>query len=362
MSTPETLSDHHGIEYFSEDYATARRRFRTAGHAIGAELIQLDPGLTGPDNSPLSIDLAWIGTSAPKRVIIHSSGLHGIEGFAGSAIQLAILNQAIPLPPDGAVLFVHALNPFGMAWLRRVNENNVDLNRNFCASGSKYPPTSNAYRALDGLLNPQSAPGPDLFRVRIAYHVLRHGLGFLKQALAQGQYERPKGLFFGGTQLERGPALYQSWLAGKLNTIDRGFAIDIHTGLGKTGQESLFLRRTCPNEEGLAERMGQQLISDAAEKGVGYKLHGGYAHCFDALPERVNMHVVTQEFGTYSSLTVLHALREENRLHHYGGGSITHPAKRRLKEVFAPKATEWRKGIIEHGISFWKAVMEYMFQ
>lgn len=29
---------------------------------------------------------------------------------------------------------VHVLNPYGMAWLRRVNENNVDLNRNFRAA------------------------------------------------------------------------------------------------------------------------------------------------------------------------------------------------------------------------------------
>jgi hypothetical protein len=101
---------------------------------------------------------------------------------------------------------------------------------------------------------------------------------------------------------------------------------------------------------------------DAAEDGTGYEIHGGYAHCFDALPKQARMHVVTQEFGIYSSLQVLHALREENRWQHYGDGSITHPAKIRLKEIFAPVADAWRGKIIHNGVSFGKAVMEYIFQ
>ena len=99
-----------------------------------------------------------------------------------------------------------------------------------------------------------------------------------------------------------------------------------------------------------------------AEEAVGYKLHGGYAHCFDIFTQPVDMHVVTQELGTYSAFKVLHALREENRWHHHGDGSITHPAKLSLKEAFAPAATAWRKGIIERGISFWETVMAYMFR
>ncbi|MBW2364645.1 MAG: DUF2817 domain-containing protein [Deltaproteobacteria bacterium] len=351
------------FEYFSEDYSAARRRFLAAGHALGADLSQLRLGLTAPDNSPLSIDVAWLGTTSPARVLIHSSGLHGVEGFAGSAIQLALMDQSSWIPSDGAVLFVHTLNPFGMAWFRRFNENNVDLNRNFHAPGEERPITSDAYRRLETFLNPRSPPSIDFFYARAAYYVLRYGLGRLKQALAEGQYEFPNGLFFGGTQLEKGPALYQSWLASQLKSIERGFAIDVHTGLGKLGQESLFLRRAPPaNDSRLAERLGRHLASDATEEGVGYGVHGGYAHCFDALPRRVRMHVVTQEFGTYPSLQVLHALREENRWQHYGDGAITHPAKLRLKEVFAPVESAWRGTVIEHGVSLGKAVMGYLFQ
>jgi hypothetical protein len=41
----------------------------------------------------------------------------------------------------------------------------------------------------------------------------------------------------------------------------------------------------------LAERPGVELISDAANSGVGYDIRGGYADCFDVLPHGAEMHV-----------------------------------------------------------------------
>ena len=35
------------------------------------------------------------------------------------------------LPDDVAVLMIHLINPWGTAWMRRVNEDNIDLNRNY---------------------------------------------------------------------------------------------------------------------------------------------------------------------------------------------------------------------------------------
>jgi hypothetical protein len=146
---PERISD-----CFSEDYATARRRFLDTAGAMEADLHELPLTARAPDNGPLSIDIAWFGSSAPARAVIHSCGLHGVEGFAGSAIQLAIMNRDIQIPSDGAIIFVHALNTYGMAWLRRFNENNVDLNRNFGVTEGGRPITSKAYRRLNAFLNP----------------------------------------------------------------------------------------------------------------------------------------------------------------------------------------------------------------
>ena len=143
-------------EHFSPDYVTARSRFRRAVESSGGRLRVLNLNAKGPDGEDLTIDIGWFGNPAPRRVLLHSSGLHGVEGFAGSAIQLQFLEEVPAIPADGAIVLVHVLNPYGMSWLRRVNENNVDLNRNFLAGDEDYagapddlPPGTSPLSKLD---------------------------------------------------------------------------------------------------------------------------------------------------------------------------------------------------------------------
>ncbi len=56
-------------------------------------------GSTGPGGEDLTIDIGWFGARDPARVLVHSSGLHGIEGYAGSAIQLQWLREGMPALP-----------------------------------------------------------------------------------------------------------------------------------------------------------------------------------------------------------------------------------------------------------------------
>ena len=119
---------------FSPDYATARARFRAAAEAKGWVLQALPIAAEGPRGIELTIDVARLGPENPRRVVVVSSGTHGVEGYFGSAVQLALLEGAwadVDLPDDTGLLLVHAVNPYGFAWNRRVNEDNVDLNRNF---------------------------------------------------------------------------------------------------------------------------------------------------------------------------------------------------------------------------------------
>ncbi len=264
--------------FFSTDYFTARNRFRELVGTVSGRLETISIDAKGSKGEDLSIDIAWFGVATPRRVLLHSSGLHGVEGFAGSAIQLQLMNTLPTLSKDSALIIVHVLNPYGMAWLRRFNENNVDLNRNFLADESynDVPPT---YAQLDPFLNPQSPPATDLFTLKAGWLILRHGMPALKQAVVGGQYEYPKGLFFGGKRLEQGPEKYKTFLTLHLASAERIIAIDVHTGLGK----------------------------------------------------------------------VLHALREENRWHHYGGGRLGHPTKQVLKETFYPQRETWRARVLQRG-------------
>ncbi len=196
-------------------------------------------------------------------MLIHSSGLHGVEAFAGSAIQLQWLAEGIrPLSEDAAIVLAHVLNPYGMAWLRRFNENNVDLNRNFLAPQDKFEGAPEGYQNLDAFLNPTTPPSRDLFYLRGAGLLARHGMAPLKRAIAGGQYVNPKGLFFGGHRLEQGPAAFQQYLDDHLAGVERIVAIDIHTGLGRFGHDRLLVDEAPDRAivyQSLAEVFGQRV-------------------------------------------------------------------------------------------------------
>ena len=149
-------------KFFSPDYFAARDRFREAAARAGGRVETLPLDAKGPGGQNLGIDIAWFGAANPRRVLLHSSGLHGIEGFAGSAIQLQLINDIPALPDDTALIVVHVLNPYGMSWLRRFNENNVDLNRNFLGGGA-YAGAPDAYVTLNSFLNPPTPPGMDFY-------------------------------------------------------------------------------------------------------------------------------------------------------------------------------------------------------
>src|SRR5579885_1502749 len=118
---------------FSADYREAREKFLHAVGLVGGALRHYPNPLRGPAEEELATDAAWFGPSEAGKVLVTVSGTHGVEGFCGSGAQLDWLlgPGTAPLPPDTAMLFVHAINPHGFAWLRRVTEEGCDLNRNF---------------------------------------------------------------------------------------------------------------------------------------------------------------------------------------------------------------------------------------
>src|SRR5438093_7522380 len=257
--------------FFSTDYFTARNRFRELVGTVSGRLETISIDAKGSKGEDLSIDIAWFGVATPRRVLLHSSGLHGVEGFAGSAIQLQLMNTLPTLSKDSALIIVHVLNPYGMAWLRRFNENNVDLNRNFLGNDA-YIGVPPAYAQLDRFLKPQSPPASDLFTLKGGWLILRHGMPALKQAVVGGQYEYPKGLFFGGKRLEQGPEKYKTFLTLHLASAERIIAIDVHTGLGKYGEDTLLVEEE--EYDALRSMFGERVAPSNPEKSVAYRIRG----------------------------------------------------------------------------------------
>jgi len=350
------------IDPFSPDYFTARARFRSGVLACGGQIESILLNARGPAGEDLTIDIGWFGCPTPQRAFIHSSGLHGVEGFAGSAIQLQWLEHGLPsLAADSAIAIVHALNPFGMAWLRRVNENNVDLNRNFLDAEEQFAGAPRDYAALDSFLNPASLPSApaalDFFPVRAAFRIFRYGMPALRQAIACGQYDYPRGLFFGGQRHEQGPRRFQVYLSSRFAAADRLVGIDVHTGLGPFGEDRLLVNGDAERDASVARMRvayGPRVQSLDSSEGIAYRARGAQDGLYFRMFPGAQIFFAVQEFGTLHPVKVLAALRAENRRHHYGAANddnderLAH-ARAELLKVFCPPGRKWRERILRRG-------------
>ena len=346
--------------YFAPDYVTARQRFLDAAEKADAALTTLPISVRGPSDERLSIDVAYLGPDSPTRLLIHTSGVHGVEGFPGSAVQVRMLERwaagDLQLPEGCGILIAHAINPYGFAWLRRVNEDNADLNRNFLPPGEAYVGEPERYHELDKLLNPRSHKSSfDLFSQKAAWVMYRMGLNVAKQTIAEGQYERPKAMQYGGSKLCEGPKLWLDHLSGLLPTVGRAVWLDFHTGLGPFGVDSLLIS----NEEGddafasLSARYGETVQSLDPDEGVAYRIRGGMLEGFAARWPAVDWTLITQEFGTLKLVAVLKALRAENRMTQWSGIEERKKSysdeRKRLVEVFSPASLKWQAMIMARG-------------
>ena len=97
-----------------------------------------------------------------------------------------------------AVVYVHALNPYGFSFLRRTTDENIDLNRNFHDFGQPLP-ANPGYRELHPLLVPEEWPPSPQVQAALGEYVMRNGEVGLQAVISRGQHEFPDGLFFGGT-------------------------------------------------------------------------------------------------------------------------------------------------------------------
>lgn len=349
--------------HFSPDYFSARARFREKAKVAGGHLEPLELGAKGPNGECLTIDIAWFGSKKPRRVFVHSSGLHGVEAFAGSAIQLQWLTSGIPsLPGDSAVVLVHVLNPYGMAWLRRFNENNVDLNRNFLQASDFAPEPLPYWNTVNELLNPPTPPSRDGFYPRAAWLVLRSGMPSLRQAIAGGQRLNPKGLFFGGNVMEEGPSKFQDFMKEHLGESERIIAIDVHTGLGRFREDRLLVDARIDGTDTLqAMKIDFGAPVELLNKeGIAYTVIGAQQDLYFRSFPQARIYFASQEFGTYNPIRVVEALRAENRWHHYGRGA--HTSKQALLEVFNPKSEKWRRTVLIRGSEVIQQALRLAFE
>ncbi len=351
-------------DIFSASYTIARNRFREAARNLGARLESFAIDQKGLNNEELTIDFALIGANQPKWVVIVSSGLHGVEGFFGSAVQLAWMQEVIakvgfPIDPNGAVLLIHAINPYGFAWLRRTNEDNIDLNRNFLLPNESYNGAPPEYSQINHFLNPKSPlPLLDPFILTAIGYILRYGFQTLKQAIAGGQYEFSQGLFFGGHSPAKSTQIIQTYLPQWVNSANQILHLDFHTGLGKWANYKLF--PAVWSSSFSYTSVFQQFGLDDSTDQVPYQVQGSMGSWLAHQLVPKNYIYFNAEFGTYSGIKVLAKLQAENRVHFYNrfDSHRYNRVKAQLLEAFCPKSHSWKQNVLIKGITLINKALE----
>ncbi len=343
--------------FFSKNYAIAREHFKQSAQNLGMSLENFPIGQFGPNGEMLSIDIAIQSGSMPNQALLISSGLHGVEGFFGSAVQLAVMKQWQDDPhlrPTQRLILIHALNPYGFAWRRRANEDNVDLNRNLILSCESFHGSPAIYKDIDHILNPKRPPSRwDWINFRLICPTAKHGQAILEQAITAGQYDYPQGLFYGGTEPSYLSKILSDNLDRWLGLSQKVIHLDFHTGLGAWATYKLLFDHPLSDNQyaWLKSYFGTVSVEAISDEQSGWK--GGLGHFCKTYAKDRDYICALAEFGTYKGLQVLAGLRAENQSYFWGNSnsSRTEYTRQRLVELFCPKSASWRKDSIRQAIT-----------
>lgn len=334
---------------FSASFAGARETFTEAAEAAGAVLSAHDHPERGPDGGALSTDVAWIGPADAQAVLVMVSGTHGVEGHCGSGAQVDWLRrgEAARLATGCAALLIHAINPYGFAWSRRVTQENVDLNRNFIDFARPLPENPE-YDRLAEAVKPRfwTEVTRKASRETLLAYARENGFAALVQALSGGQYAHADGIFYGGRA--------ETWSRRTLTTIfrerlssaaDIGM-IDYHTGLGPQGYAEQIVSAAPDTEECRRAVLWHGLSATSIHGGqsVSAKLAGDWLDAAPKLLAHARVTGIALEYGTVDTGLVMDALRADNWVHAHGdplspeGQAI----KAQIRDAFYVDTDLWR--------------------
>jgi hypothetical protein len=335
---------------FSQTYAEARGKFLSAARAqqLTPETHAL-PERHGADGEPLAMDLALLGEPEAAGLLVLTSGTHGIEGYCGSGCQVGLLRDPVFLEAvraaGTAVLFVHAVNPHGFSHGRRVNEDNVDLNRNF-RDFAQPPPEAAGYAEVHGLLLPATWPPPPDNERQIAQLIAARGERVWQAVVSSGQYAFPDGLFYGGDRPTWSNRTLRSALRRHAATRKRMGWIDFHTGLGPRGHgEKIYAGRDLPGDLARVRSWwGFEVTSFYDGSSTSAALSGivtGAA--YDECPG-VELALVALEYGTVPLPEALAALRADHWLHNHPEAPEAQRSaiRQQMRAAFYDAADDWK--------------------
>jgi len=352
-------------QHFSATYAEARQKFRDAATKAGAVLRSYLNPTKGPSGEDLTTDVARLGPADASRVLVTMSATHGGEGFCGSGIQIASLAAGIAgeLPPGTALLAIHAINPYGFAWIRRVTEENCDLNRNFVDHGKPLP-RNDWYDELVDAICPLEWTDASLTAAQktLDAFAMKHGMAALQKALSGGQYTDPDGIFYGGLAPTWARQTLLRIVADHMKGARAVALIDYHTGLGPYGHgEQISLHAGGSAALKRAEAWYGTITNPALGTSTSAELHGDNLNGLEPVlaGRAIAFTGMALEYGTLALREVLDAVRADNWLHQHGvvDSAAGRALKAQMRDAFYGDRDDWKAMILEQGIGAQRAAL-----
>ena len=341
------------VEAFSTSYATARVKFLEAAARAGLVIESHRHPLLGRDGEELAMDVALDGPSDANHLLVVTSACHGVEGYCGSGVQVFALHDEEwrdkARAHGVAVLYIHALNPHGFSFDRRVTQEKVDLNRNF-HDFAKPLPVNERYRGVHGLLLPAHWPPKPEDDAAMAAYIAEHGATVFQAAVSGGQHEYADGLFYGGSA----PTWSNTELRRVLHThgqrAQRIAWIDIHTGLGPSGiGERIF---ACRDDATALRRArgwwGDKVTSIYDGSSTSAFLTGMAFNAFyDECPQ-AEYTGLAMEYGTLPFEEVSLALRADHwlHLHPQAPAELAEQIHAQMRAAFHTDTDAWKGQVI----------------
>ncbi|SJZ80710.1 Protein of unknown function [Enhydrobacter aerosaccus] len=342
------------VECFSRTYREAREKFLAAAARRNLTVAsEINPVGLGVEGEPLAMDAVEVGPASAEAVFVLTSGTHGVEGFCGSACQIALLRDDTlvrRLEDCGvAVLLVHALNPWGFSHSARTNEDGIDLNRNFLDFPVEAS-TSGGYGELHPLLVPDHWPPSDTNEAELQRRLEAGGLA-TRQAMVGGQGSHSDGLFYSGT----GP----SWSNRTIRALLRRHGalrkrvawIDLHSGLGPSGHGEKIFGSTMWGPQATARALawyGRDVVLSSSPRSVtphtqGYIGTAGPTECPGA-----EYTFMTLEFGTVPFDEATRALRGEIwlRNHPDAASGLRQDIRKAVRRSFYVETDFWKGQVL----------------
>lgn len=321
------------IGHYKNSFEESRQEFIRLANAGQGELQSHPVG-------DLSFESLYIAPTGKKeKLVILTSGIHGIEGFTGSALQRYFLSENFFGLKDAntGVLIIHGINPYGFKNEKRVTENNVDLNRNFDTNEELFKNVNDEYAKLRDFLNTKSS--------RISFYasairlILKHGMENLRKAILRGQYQFADGIFFGGKKFEPQVKTIQNILSNVSEGFEKVLLIDLHTGYGKRGKLHLFGDRSPFIDQTYMDSVFKGLPVEYGQEKDFYVISGGFTVFLAKLfLRKAKFAGVVFEFGTLNSHKPLGSMESLYRM--------VNEDKKSFREMFYPSSPEWRVAVM----------------